>query len=137
MSTFIDTSIWYAAVDRSDVHNSRARRILADGDSLITTDHVLAETWALIYRRLSYKSAERFWDGIRNGVATLEIVGAADLERAWAFGQDYRDQDFSLTDRTSFAVMLRLGLEHVASLDAHFAIFRYGPNRRRAFTVVS
>jgi len=39
-------------------------------------------------------------------------------------------------DRTSFAVMRRLGLERAASLDDDFAIFRFGPNRRRAFTVV-
>jgi len=39
-------------------------------------------------------------------------------------------------DRTSFAVMRRLGLERVASLDDDFAIYRFGPNRKRAFTVV-
>jgi predicted nucleic acid-binding protein len=39
-------------------------------------------------------------------------------------------------DRTSFAVMRRLGIERAASLDDHFAVFRFGPNRRLAFTVV-
>ncbi|MBM3810263.1 MAG: hypothetical protein FJW20_01385 [Acidimicrobiia bacterium] len=66
----------------------------------------------------------------------LELVGVADLEAAWQIGQSYKDQDFSIVDRTSFAVMRRLGLERVASFDDDFAIFRYGPNRRRAFTVV-
>ena len=32
--------------------------------------------------------------------------------------------------------MRRLGLERVASLDDDFAIYRFGPNRKRAFTVV-
>jgi len=32
--------------------------------------------------------------------------------------------------------MLRLGIERVASLDEHFAIFRFGPKRRLSFTVV-
>jgi predicted nucleic acid-binding protein len=50
--------------------------------------------------------------------------------------KSYGDQDFSIVDRTSFAVMRRLGIERAASLDDHFAIFRFGPNRRRAFTVV-
>jgi predicted nucleic acid-binding protein len=39
-------------------------------------------------------------------------------------------------DRTSFAVMQRLGLHRAASLDRDFAVFRYGPRRDRAFEVV-
>jgi predicted nucleic acid-binding protein len=39
-------------------------------------------------------------------------------------------------DRTSFAAMERLGLTQVASFDAHFAIYRYGRNRDRAFEVL-
>jgi predicted nucleic acid-binding protein len=63
-------------------------------------------------------------------------VGLADLEAAWQIGLSWKDQDFSIIDRTSFAVMRRLGLERAASLDDHFAIFRYGPQRRLAFTIV-
>jgi predicted nucleic acid-binding protein len=55
---------------------------------------------------------------------------------AFAIGEAYGDQDFSIVDRTSFAVMQRLGLERAASLDDDFAVFRYGPQRRLAFTVV-
>jgi hypothetical protein len=32
--------------------------------------------------------------------------------------------------------MRRLGIERAASLDDHFAVFRFGPERRRAFTVI-
>jgi len=32
--------------------------------------------------------------------------------------------------------MRRLGVDRAASLDNDFAIFRFGPNRRLAFTVV-
>lgn len=136
MSIFVDTSIWYAAADSSDLNNSPAKSILSVGQPLITTDHVLVETWSLLRNRISRRAAERFWQGLRDGVSTIEPVGAADLEAAWQIGHAYRDQDFSIVDRTSFAVMLRLGIERVASLDAHFAIFRYGPNRRRAFTIL-
>jgi predicted nucleic acid-binding protein len=51
-------------------------------------------------------------------------------------GSAYHDQDFSIADRTSFAIMRRLGIERVASLDNDFAIFRFGPGRRGAFTVI-
>jgi hypothetical protein len=33
-------------------------------------------------------------------------------------------------------VMHRLGIDRAASLDDHFAIFRYGPKRRHSFTIV-
>lgn len=136
MSLFVDTSIWYAAADSSDASNLRAKTILAGGEPLATTDHVLIETWTLIRHRIGRSPAERFWKGLRDGVATIEAVGAADLETAWQIGVSYRDQDFSIVDRTSFAVMLRLGMHRAASLDNDFAVFRFGPERRRAFTVV-
>jgi predicted nucleic acid-binding protein len=136
MSLFVDTSIWYAAADRSDAGNAGAKALLSAGEVLVTTDHVLVETWTLLHHRLGRRAAERFWDGLRSGVAFVEPVGPADLEAAWQIGISYRDQDFSIVDRTSFAVMRRLGLERAASLDDHFAIFRFGPNRRRAFTIL-
>ena len=136
MSLFVDTSIWYAAADKSDASNSRAKAVLSAGEPLVTTDHILVETWTLIRHRLGRRAAERFWEGLRSGAATVETVGAADLDTAWEIGKSYRDQDFSIVGRTSFAVMRRLGIEGAASLDDDFAIFRYGPNRRRAFTVV-
>jgi uncharacterized protein len=128
--------MWYAAADRSDASNSRAKAVLSGGEPLITTDHIVVETWTLIRHRLGRRPAERFWEGIRLGAATMEPVGMADLDSAWEIGKSYRDQDFSIVDRTSFAVMRRLGIERAASLDDHFAIFRFGPNRRLAFTVV-
>lgn len=136
MSLFVDTSIWYAAADKSDVNNSRAKAVLSGGEPLVTTDHILVETWTLIRHRLGRRAAERFWEGLRSGAAIVEIAGAADLDSAWEIGRSYRDQDFSMVDRTSFAVMRRLGIERVASLDDDFAIFRFGPSRRLAFTVV-
>ena len=85
---------------------------------------------------MGHVAAERFWLGLRSGVARVECVGEADLEQAWTIGEAWPDQDFSLADRTSFAVMLRLGLTRVASLDDDFSIFRYGPGRRRTFEVL-
>lgn len=136
MTLFVDTSVWYAAVDSWDADNGRAKTILASGEPLLTTDHVLAETWALVRNRIHRKAAEQLWEGIRNGTAVIEPVGIADLEAAWQIGLSFRDQDFSLVDRTSFAVMRRLGIERAASFDNHFAVFRYGPKRRYAFEIV-
>ncbi|MBZ5609194.1 MAG: PIN domain-containing protein [Acidobacteriia bacterium] len=136
MSVFVDTSVWYAAADSQDAGNARAKAILAAGQPLVTSDHVLIETWTLLRYRIRREAADRFWEALRSGVAAIEPVSAADLEAAWQIGTAFRDQDFSIVDRTSFAVMRRLGIEQAASFDDHFAIFRFGPNRRRAFVIL-
>jgi predicted nucleic acid-binding protein len=90
----------------------------------------------LLRHRISRKAADRYWDGLRRGVATVEVVNLADLEVAWAIGTDFPDPDSPLVDRTSFAVMMRLGLRRAASFDDDFAIFRFGPGRRDAFRAI-
>lgn len=106
MSLFVDTSVWYV------------------------------ETWTLLRHRIHRGAADRFWAGLRAGVARVEIVGAADLQAAWTIAQNYADQDFSLVDRTSFAVMERLGVHRAASFDDDFAVYRFGPRRSRAFEIL-
>ncbi|NJD28653.1 MAG: PIN domain-containing protein [Chloroflexi bacterium] len=135
MTLFVDSSVFYAGADRGDSSHTSAAALLKS-ESLVTTDHVLAETWLLLNARLGRPAAERFWEGLRSGAAELEPVGPGDLERAWSIGQEFPDQDFSLVDRTSFAVMLRLGVHRVASFDDDFLVFRFGHRRERAFEVL-
>lgn len=136
MTLFVDSSTFYAGADRGDSSHQRAATILSAGEPLVTSDHVLVETWLLLNARLGHSVADRFWDGIRTGVARIEPVERGDLERAWSIGQDFADQSFSIIDRTSFAVMLRLGILRAASFDNDFLVFRYGPRRERAFEIV-
>lgn len=136
MTLFVDSSAFYAGADRGDRQHERAVSVLGGGEPLVTTDHVLVEAWLLLQRRLGMRSAERFWEGLRNGAARIEPVGIADLERAWNIGVEFGDQGFSIVDRTSFAVMQRLGVFRAASFDDDFAIFRFGPRKERAFNVV-
>jgi len=136
LTLFVDSSAFYAAADAGDSSHARATAVLSAGERLITSDHVLIESWLLIRHRLGRTAAERFWAAIRGGAAALEPVGTADLEVAWSIGQAYLDQDFSIVDRTSFAVMERLGVLRAASFDADFAVYRFGPRRERAFEIL-
>jgi predicted nucleic acid-binding protein len=136
VTLFVDSSAFYAAADTGDASHARAVAILGSGEALATTDHVMVECWLLIRHRLGRDAAEGFWSALRSGAAAIEPVGAADLESAWAIGQTFADQHFSIVDRTSFAVMQRLGIMRTASFDDDFAIFRFGPRRERAFEVV-
>jgi predicted nucleic acid-binding protein len=136
MSLFVDTSVWYAAADSSDLDHSRARRILSSGEALVTTDHVFVETWRLMHHRIGRAAAEKFWQALRSGAGIIKTALAADREAAWQIGVSWRDQDFSIIDRTSFAVLQRLGVFRAASFDDDFAIYRFGPKRRQALVVV-
>lgn len=136
MSLFVDTSVWYAAADAGDSSNGRAKSVLSAGESLVTTDHLLVETWLLLNHRLNHAAAEKFWEGLRGGVAAIEPVNGADLESAWAIGLAFADQAFSIADRTSFAVMLRLGIHRAAAFDDDYAVFRFGKDKKRAFEIL-
>ena len=136
MTVFVDTSFWYAAVDSRDSFNTRAKKLLSSLPSRLTSDYVLLETWRLLQLRLGWKVAEAFWQGLKSGVSQVENVTVADLEVAWGIGESFADQEFSLTDRTSFAVMQRLGINSVASFDSDFAIYRFGAGKRQAFEIL-
>jgi predicted nucleic acid-binding protein len=136
LSLFVDTSVWFGAANVRDRHNARAKKILADNPAPVMTDYILVETWRLLNSRVHRTAAEAFWREIRRGIAQMEKITAADLERAWAIGDAFPDQDFSLVDRTSFAVMERIGVTRAASFDDHFAVYRYGRSRDRAFEIL-
>lgn len=130
---FVDSSVWFAAVNEKDRQHHRSKALLIDQKGLVTSSLVLAETWRLLWQKVHWAAAESFWHVIRQGAAEVEDVVSADFEAAWLMGQRYPDQDFSITDRTSFAVMQRLQILDVATFDIHFAIYRFGGNRSGAF----
>lgn len=136
MSVFVDSSVWFASVVAMDRDNPRAKSLLRSVADHVTTDHVVVETWLLLNSRYHRQGAERFWESIRGGPVHIEPANAVDLEAAWAIGEAFPDQNFSIVDRTSFAVMERLGIMRVASFDDDFAIYRFGRNRERAFEVL-
>ena len=133
---FIDSSVWFALAVVRDRSNARAKTILRENTDTVTTDHVMVETWLLLNSRYHHHAAEHFWQRIRGGAVQIEFITAGDLERAWAIGEAFSDQTFSIVDRTSFVVMERLGVTKVASFDDDFAIYRYGRDRDRAFEVL-
>ena len=133
---YVDTSAWVSLADRAEASHERVATALRDRQGrLVTSDHVLQETWMVMRYRHNAHSAEALANSIRNGIAKIEVSGLADLEVAAAIGAAFADQDFSLSDRTSWAIMERLGIHHAISLDNDFRVYRFGLDRRRSFTV--
>ncbi len=135
--SYVDTSAWVSLADRSEASHERVAAVLRDRRGRhVTCDHVLHETWTVMRYRHGFSPAEVLVNAIRGGIARIEVSGPADLEVAATIGSAFVDQDFSLSDRTSWAVMQRLGINEAVSLDSDFRIYRFGPGRRRAFTVI-
>ena len=135
--SFVDTSAWVALADSAEASHGRVADVLRERQGrLLTSDHVLQETWTVMRYRHDAEAAETLVNAIRGGIALVEVSLLADLEVAAAIGVAFGDQDFSLSDRTSWAVMERLGIGEAVSLDRDFRIYRFGPRRRRALDVV-
>jgi uncharacterized protein len=136
LACFVDTSCWFAAANSNDQFHKQATAILQSQSALLTTDYIILETWRLLQIKIDWQTAEFFWKTMRQGVAIVEQVTPVDLERAWIIGTEFSDQEFSLTDRTSFAVMMRFNISRVATFDSDFAIFRFGKKMTEAFAIV-
>lgn len=136
-SVFVDSGAWFAAVSVGDQRHERAKELLrAHAGRLVTTNDVLIESWLLTRNRTHRGIADQLADGIvNNGLAEVLTASKQDLAAALRISQVFSDQDFSLVDRTSWIVMERHGIDEAISFDADFAVYRYGRDRRNAFTV--
>ena len=123
-SVFLDTSGFYAALNRKDAAHQEARRLFSQAReerwSLFTTNFVVAETHALILIRRGRHRAGQFLHAIYVGNTNVIRVEERDERRARSIMEQYEDKDFSYCDAISFAVMERLGLSEVISFDVHF-----------------
>jgi predicted nucleic acid-binding protein len=119
---FVDSSAWYALLDRRDPEHARVAAVIeAHRGRLVTSDYILDEAVTLVRYRLGWPLAHRLGAGLRSGeLARLVRVLPADLDAAWQLFSERRDQRLSVTDCTSFAVMTRLKLDTAIALDQDF-----------------
>ena len=96
---------------------------------------MLVETWFLAANHLGAEVAETLVNALRAGRARVEVAGVADLEIAAQIHDAFADQEFSIVDRTSWSIMQRLGVHEAISFDRDYLIYRFGRDRRQAFTV--
>ncbi len=122
---FVDTSAYFALYSADDERHGRAIAIgAADYRQLYTTNSIIAETHALLLRRLGRRVAVRFLLEHDNDFTEVVRVDKIDEVRARAIIVSHDDKDYTFTDATSFAVMERLGITTAFTFDRHFA--QYG-----------
>jgi len=124
---FIDTSAWFPLVVTTHPDHGRLatqlRSRIRSHRRLVTTNLVVAETHALLLRRIGYPTALTFVRTVAEA-PNVVVYSTASLEQTAT--QDwlarYADQDFSLTDAVSFTVMTERRIREALTLDHHFDV---------------
>jgi predicted nucleic acid-binding protein len=133
---FVDTSGWYPLLTVTHADHARVaaavRTQAAYRRRSVTTNIVVAETHALMLQREGRRAALvglRTMDESARVLVHSTPALEATARREWL--ERYVDQDFSLADAVSFAVMRERRIEDVLTLDHHFAAagFRVAPSR--------
>lgn len=117
----VDTSVLYAATDRSDQHHRRCRDwIVANTDILLVLPTVLAEVCYLIDRGLGPQAEATFLDDVGVGddypYQLVELIDA-DLRRMSELVRRYADRRLGATDASIVAACERFDLDTVATLN--------------------
>lgn len=121
-SIFVDTSAFYAMVNKGEVHHKKIRDFITKSKALfITTNLIFAETISLITKRLGKKVAADFGKGLQNSSRLNIYYLAEDYQKeAWDLFVRYKDKDFDYIDATCFTFMKKMGINKALSFDRHY-----------------
>jgi uncharacterized protein len=134
-SVFVDTSAWFAGIAKNDQYNEQAmecrNRLLKGNTRFFTSNSIIHETTMLLERKVSKKEAVRFLKAILRDPG-VEIIHADEEmeEEAYVLYQKYKDQDFSITDCISFAIMHRYQISRCFTYDHHFSSMGFNVESR-------
>jgi predicted nucleic acid-binding protein len=122
-NVFIDTSAFYALMDRSDSYHEKAKKLWAflldKNSSFKTTNYIIIETLALIQSRLGFEAA-RLYSGDILGLVDILWVNEPRHNLAFELWLSLGRKKLSLVDCVSFITMRYYGLENVFGFDRHF-----------------
>jgi predicted nucleic acid-binding protein len=123
----LDSSGWVAALSPRDQNHAVAREfyraVLTDRRVFVTTNLLVAETHALLGRRVSEAAALRLLDQLRHDPAHEVVWSTPGLERdavdRWL--RPFQGHGISLADAVSFEVMRLEGLRTAFTFDRDFS----------------
>jgi predicted nucleic acid-binding protein len=120
---FVDTSFWVALQYLRDQRHAPARALWQrQTRPLLTTNHVVGETWTLLRRRAGHHLAVRFVDHVaRSSRLTVSFVDGATEADAWQWLRRHDEREYSFVDATSFAIMRRHRILQALAFDGDFA----------------
>ena len=125
---FVDTSGFYAFLDREDPFHLQAKdsflRAREEQRALFTSSYVVHESWALIQARLGWEAVE---DWLSTLLPMCEVVWVDEaLHRLGAArARQVKERRLSLTDCVSFELMSSRGCKQAIADDEHFKKMGY------------
>jgi predicted nucleic acid-binding protein len=124
MTIFVDTSAFYAVLDRGDENHASARetwlRLLREEHTLVTTNYILVETCALLQNRIGIPALRTFHEDVApllRVVWVAEDRHASGVEAALAASR----KRLSVVECVAFQVMRESAVDTAFSFDRHFA----------------
>jgi hypothetical protein len=109
-----------------DDHHAAASQtlqgLLARQAVLVTTNHIVGETYTLLRVIRGYAAAAKFLRSVEETMRLERVFVPEELEvRACGLLAQFQDHDFSFVDATSFALMKARRLRYAFAFDSHFA----------------
>lgn len=120
---FVDTSFWVALQAARDRRHSEAAALWRDqSQPLVTTNHVLGETWTFLRRAGDHETAVGFIERVfRLSSLVVHHVDERLEADAWAWLRRRDERSYSFVDATSFALMRRLRVREALAFDGDFS----------------
>lgn len=120
---FVDTSFWVALFFARDANHAPARQLWVEQqEALLSTNHVLGETWTFMRRRRGHGDALDVLDALtaHRRLSIVRVEQSAEAE-GWEWLRRHDEREYSFVDATSFAVMRRRRLTEALAFDGDFA----------------
>jgi predicted nucleic acid-binding protein len=120
----VDSGPVIALFDADDAYHPRALEFVRQARArLISTMAVVTEAMYVLEESLPARKNLLAW--LQGGGLTLIEPEAGDFERISELIEKYADLPMDFTDAVLVALCERLGINHVASVDRDFTIYRY------------
>jgi len=124
VSLFVDTSAFYALLDRDDRFHEDAKTVwldeLEEETSLLTHNYIVLETHALLQSRIGLDAARVFEDDLLAPVRVLWVDEPLHIQATEAHLSADKRQ-ISLVDRISLLLMRKRGLSTAFCFDEDFS----------------
>lgn len=103
---FVDTSGFFAFLNKSDANHEEARKRISTSAVKITSNYVFDELMTLLTARGQKELSITFGEQLRSeSLVGIHFLAVSEEEKAWGIYRKFRDHPLSFTDCTTLALL--------------------------------